>query len=249
MRRRSRISLTIAVVVVTIVLSGLAVTARSATADGSSHHAHRVRRDPVLLVHGFDGSAKSWRTMEARLRAAGYRVDQIDAISYDSEASTVSAAHVIARAVDELQARTGAARVDLVSHSLGAIASRYYVEQLGGDAHVDAWVSLAGVNDGTVWAYGCILLASCRDMVPGSSVLDTLARDFRADGAVRFATWWSPCDPVIVPSGAATIPGAQNTETACLGHSDLKSDATVFGQVARFVGQRHRPITGQAVAR
>ncbi|HEX5586807.1 MAG TPA: alpha/beta fold hydrolase [Acidimicrobiia bacterium] len=207
-----------------------------------------MRRDPVLLVHGFDGSSKSWRTMEARLRAAGYRADQIDAISYDSEASSVSAAHVIARAVARLEARTGAARVDVVSHSLGAIASRYYVEQLGGDAHVDAWVSLAGVNDGTLWAYGCYLLASCRDMAPGSSVLDTLARDFRPDGSVRFATWWSPCDPMIVPSSAATIPGAQNTETACLGHSDLKTDPTVFGQVARFVGQRHRPVLGRRAA-
>ncbi|MET0627578.1 MAG: hypothetical protein ABW033_03870, partial [Acidimicrobiia bacterium] len=88
----------------------------------------------------------------------------------------------------------------------------------------------------------------CRDMVPGSNVLDTLARDFNADGAVRFATWWSPCDPMIIPSGAATIPGARNTETACLGHSDLKTDATVFGQVARFVGQRHRTLTGRSAS-
>lgn len=245
MRQRSKLSLAAAFVVVAIGLSGLVVAVGSASPDRSSR---RVGRDPVLLVHGFHGSSKSWGTMASRLRAAGYRNDQIDAISYDSEASAVSAAHAIARAVDKLQARTGSARVDVVSHSLGAIASRYYVEQLGGDAHVDAWVSLAGVNDGTVWAYGCILLASCRDMVPGSGVLDTLARDFRPDGAVRFATWWSPCDPVIVPSGAATIPGARNTETACLGHSDLKTDATVFGQVARFVGQRHRPITERSAA-
>lgn len=245
MWRRSIFSLTAAIVVVAVASSGLFASGGSATADGSSPH---VRRDPVLLVHGFDGSAKSWGTMESRLRTAGYRRDQIDAISYDSEASTVSAAHVIARAVDDLRARTGAARVDVVSHSLGAIASRYYVEQLGGDAHVDAWVSLGGVNDGTVVAYGCILLASCRDMVPGSNVLDTLARDFNADGAVRFATWWSPCDPMIIPSGAATIPGARNTETACLGHSDLKTDATVFGQVARFVGQRHRTLTGRSAS-
>jgi triacylglycerol lipase len=245
MWRRSILSLTAAIVVAAIASSGLLASGGSAAADGAPR---RVRRDPVLLVHGFNGSAKSWGTMESRLHTAGYRRDQIDAISYDTEASTVSAAHVIARAVDDLRKRTGAVRVDLVSHSLGAIASRYYVEQLGGDEHVDAWVSLAGVNDGTVLAYGCILLESCRDMVPGSSVLDTLARDFHADDTVRFATWWSPCDPMIVPSGAAMIPGARNTETACLGHSDLKTDARVFGQVARFVGQRHRPLTSRSAS-
>jgi triacylglycerol lipase len=125
---------------------------------------------------------------------------------------------------------------------MGAISTRMYVEQLGGDAHVDAWVSLGGVNTGTVWAYGCAFLPSCREMTPGSAVLDDLARDFRADGAVRFATWWSRCDLAIVPPGAATITGARNTETACLGHSELKNDAGVFGEVLRFVDDAHRRV-------
>ena len=55
---------------------------------------------------------------------------------------------------------------------MGAISSRYWLERLGGAAHVDAWVSLAGVNEGTVWAYGCYVLTPCQEMVPTSSVLD-----------------------------------------------------------------------------
>ena len=200
----------------------------------------RQRRDPVLLVHGFDGSSRSWRVMQARLRDAGYRDDELRAISYDSRGSNVDIADQIRVAVDDLLERTDARRVDVVSHSMGAISSRYYVERLDGADRVDAWVSLGGVNSGTIWAYGCAFLTSCREMVPGSPVLAKLAREFRPDAGVRYATWWSPCDPTIIPPGAATIAGARNTETACIGHSALKTDPTVFGQVLRFVAARHR---------
>ena len=89
-------------------------------------------------------------------------------------------------AADGLRARTGAAHIDVISHSMGAISSRYWVERLGGASHVDAWVSLAGVNEGTVWAYGCYVLAPCREMVPTSSVLDRLNDHFTSSGSTRY---------------------------------------------------------------
>jgi triacylglycerol lipase len=196
------------------------------------------RHDPVLLVHGFNGSGASWHVMVASLEHAGYRTDEIDAMSYDSHESNVDVARRIAREVDALRARTGAARIDVVSHSMGAISSRYYVEHLGGSAHVDAWVSLAGVNEGTIWAYGCYVLAPCREMVPTSSLLDRLNADLRVGGSTRYATWWSPCDEAVVPATNAELHGARNTETACLGHSELKADPTVLSQVERFLQER-----------
>jgi triacylglycerol esterase/lipase EstA (alpha/beta hydrolase family) len=197
-----------------------------------------VKHDPVLLVHGFHGSSASWLAMTAYLRAHGYRAEELDAMSYDSDASNVATAHRIAREVAALRARTGASRVDVVSHSMGAISSRYYLERLGGAAHVDAWVSLAGVNEGTVWAYGCYALASCREMVPTSSMLQRLNATFRPTGPTRWGAWWSPCDEAIVPRANAALAGAQNIETACLGHSELTTDPTVLAQVGHFLGVR-----------
>jgi triacylglycerol lipase len=195
------------------------------------------RPDPVLLVHCFNGSATAWGAMTSYLRAHGYRPSEIDAIDYDSEASNVDTARRIAREAAALRARTGASRIDVVSHSMGAISSRYWVEHLGGAAHVDAWVSLAGVNEGTVWAYGCYLLTPCREMVPTSSVLHGLNDGFRPTSIPRYGAWWSPCDDAIVPRANAELGGAHNVETACLGHSALKSDPIVLGQVARFLTQ------------
>src|SRR5262245_2891041 len=198
-----------------------------------------VRRDPVLLVHGFNGSGASWHTLKERLRTAGYRDREIAAISYDSRESNVEVAHEISVAVDALLARTDARTVDIISHSMGSISARYYVERLGGHAKVDAFVSLAGANRGTIWAIGCAVLVSCREMIPGSTLIDGFAPDVTVDLPTRFAAWWSPCDPAIVPHANAELVGARNTETGCIGHSDLKTDPQVLRQVLDFINQRH----------
>lgn len=193
-------------------------------------------RDPVLLVHGFNGSGANWTALVGALERAGWRADEIDAMSYDSSESNKQIAHEIADEVAVLKARTGAARVDLVSHSMGAISTRWYLERLGGTASVDAWVSLAGVNRGTVWAYGCYVLTPCKEMTPSSALLDELAARFPPPGTTRYAAWWSPCDEAIVPQSNAKLPGARNTETSCLGHSALRSDPGVLAQVVAWLG-------------
>ena len=196
---------------------------------------HAARPDPVLLVHGFRGSSSGWHALEASLHAQGYRDTEIDAIDYDDDASNVDVARLIAREADALRARTGARRIDVVTHSMGAISSGYWLAELGGAAHVDAWVSLAGVNEGTVWAYGCYVLTPCQEMVPTSSMLDGLGDGFRAVGATRYGAWWSPCDDAIVPRTNAELPGAHNVETACLGHTEMRTDPQVLAQVVRFL--------------
>ena len=60
-------------------------------------------------------------------------------------------------------------------------------------------------------------------------------------GPTRYGAWWSPCDEAIVPRGNAELAGAHNVETACLGHSELKTDPTVLAQVGDFLDPRpHR---------
>jgi triacylglycerol lipase len=212
------------------VLLGAAPVPRARTRSAS------VERVPVLLVHGFNGSGANWTALVQALEHAGWQADEIDAMNYDSTKSNKAIAQQIADEVAALKARTGASRVDVVSHSMGAISTRWYLEHLGGTASVAAWASLAGVNEGTVWAYGCYLLTPCKEMTPSSTVLDDLARHLDTSGATRYATWWSPCDEAVVPQSNAKLPGARNTETACLGHSAVKSDPTVLGQVVDWLG-------------
>ena len=190
--------------------------------------------DPILFVHGWNSSGSIWSTMIGRFSADGYHADRLHSWSYDTSQSNKTTAAQLATKVDEIRAATGAAKVDVISHSMGGLSSRWFVKFLGGDAEVDEWVSLGGPNHGTDTANFC-WQTSCTEMRVGSTFLRDLNAGDESPGAVRYGTWWSPCDSVINPDSSVAVSGATNTQTACLGHSDLYNDATVYAQVKAFV--------------
>ncbi len=191
--------------------------------------------DPILFVHGWNSSASTWDTMVSRFAADGWTSAELNRWSYNTSQSNAITAQEIATRVDQIRSATGAAKVDIISHSMGGLSSRYYTKNLGGDAKVDEWVSLGGPNHGTKTAYGCYGFASCREMVPGSTFLTELNAGDETPGEVRYGTWWSPCDEVIIPQESTILSGAQNTRTACIEHIQLSQDSRVYGQVRDFV--------------
>jgi triacylglycerol lipase len=192
-------------------------------------------RDPILFVHGWNSSGSVWSTMVGRFQADGYTADELHVWSYNTSQSNKTTAQEIAQRVDQIRASTGAAEVDVIAHSMGSLSSRWYIKFVGGVDSVDAWVSLGGPNHGTDTAYFCFSSA-CSEMRIGSSFLQELNAGDESPGDVRYATWWSPCDTVINPDSSVAVEGATNTQTACIGHSDLHQDATVYGQVRDFIG-------------
>lgn len=215
-------------VAVALVVAGLAASGTPASAQTAP--------DPIVFVHGWNSSASTWNTMIDRFVAAGYPRDRMLAFTYNSNQSNATIANQVRDAVATLRSRTGAARVDIVTHSMGGLSSRYYLKNLGGTAVVDEWVSLGGPNHGTSTAYLCYLFsAGCRDMIPGSSFLNNLNAVDETPGAVRYGTFWSSCDEVINPDSSTLLSGATNTGVGCLGHSALLSNSGVFAQVRTFV--------------
>jgi triacylglycerol lipase len=190
--------------------------------------------DPVLFVHGWNSSSSTWNTMVARFAADGWTAAELNNWSYNTSQSNAVTAEEIRTKVDGILAATGAAKVDVVTHSMGGLSSRYYVKNLGGDTKVDEWVSLGGPNHGTDTANFCFSTA-CSEMRVGSSFLTALNSGDETPGAVGYRTWWSPCDEIINPDSSVSLSGATNTRTACISHSALHEDATVYAQVRDFV--------------
>jgi triacylglycerol lipase len=190
--------------------------------------------DPILFVHGWNSSSTTWTTMVNRFAADGWTSAQLNNWSYNTSQSNATTAQQIKTKVDEIVAATGAAKVDVITHSMGGLSSRYYVKNLGGDVRVDEWVSLGGPNHGTDTANFCFSTA-CSEMRIGSSFLAALNSGDETPGAVNYRTWWSACDTVINPDSSVSLSGATNTKTACLSHSDLHQDATVYAQVRDYV--------------
>jgi triacylglycerol lipase len=187
--------------------------------------------DPILFVHGWNSSSSAWTTMVNRFAADGWTAAELNNWSYNTSQSNATTAGQVQTKVNQILAATGAAKVDLISHSMGGLSTRYYVKNLGGGAKVDEWVSLGGPNHGTDTANFCFSTA-CSEMRIGSTFLKNLnAGDETPGTTVNWLTWWSPCDEVINPDSSVALSGATNRQTACLSHSALHEDATVYAQV------------------
>jgi triacylglycerol lipase len=218
-----------------LAIAALATAAITVWASGEAPAA-AATHDPILFVHGWNSSASTWNTMIGRFKSAGYTDNELMAITYNSNTSNRTIAGQVATAVSDLRARTGAAKVDIIAHSMGSLSTRSYLKERGGTAYVDDWVSLAGPNHGTNTAYACYLFSrGCRDMIPGSDLLNALNAGDETPGSTNYGTFWSNSDDVINPDNSVLLSGATNTFAGSIEHSDFLSRADVFTMVAAFV--------------
>jgi triacylglycerol esterase/lipase EstA (alpha/beta hydrolase family) len=202
----------------------------------SAPPAHAATRDPVVFVHGISSSSSSWTDWVANFKADGYTAAELDAWSYSWSQSNATTARQLATEIQNVRARTGASKVDVVVHSMGALSSRYYLKNLGGTAYVDDFVSVAGTNHGTSVASLCgWLYTSCTEMRTGSSFLTALNSGDETPGGVAYASYWSNCDEAINPDSSALLSGATNVGVGCVSHTDMNNDHGIYEQVRDFI--------------
>jgi triacylglycerol lipase len=198
--------------------------------------ASSLAKDPILFVHGWSESSSLWKTMIANFEKDGYAKSELSAYSYNTSTSNKTLAETEVKSrVEALKKATGAAKVDIIAHSMGSLNTRWYVKFVsGGEANVDDWVSLGGPNHGTSTANFCFS-AACVEMRVGSTFLSELNAGDETPGTVSYGTWWSPCDEIINPDESVILSGATNTKTACMSHTALTTDKTVYEQVREFI--------------
>jgi triacylglycerol lipase len=119
--------------------------------------------NPVVLVHGTAGSQQTnWISMVPTLKNAGYCVF---ALTYGELSPVWPASRIgglgpkdvsaweLKLFVDDVLAKTGAEKVDVVGHSQGTQIPTYWAKYYGGAADIDRYVSLApywqGSDDGS----------------------------------------------------------------------------------------------------
>ncbi|MGW7167651.1 esterase/lipase family protein [Streptomyces sp. NPDC054884] len=227
MQRRKRRIATVLSAAATSLLLSLSLSAPTA---------HAATRDPIVFVHGINSSSSSWDDWVGYFEADGYSAAELDAWTYSWSQSNATTAAQLATEIKNVRARTGASKVDVVVHSMGALSARYYLKNLGGTAYVDDFVSVAGTNHGTSVAALCSwLYRSCAEMVPGSSFVTALNSGDETPGSVNYATYWSNCDAAVDPDSSALLSGATNVGVGCISHDDMNNDHGVYAQVRAFV--------------
>lgn len=158
--------------------------------------AHRGDAEPpVLLVPGFFGPRLMMLPLAAFLRLHGRRVRIVRV--FPAFGGVVAIAERIAEAIAALRAETGADQVDVVTHSMGGLAGRYYMIRLGGRPFVRRFVTVATPHKGTAWA-SVPLNRSMEDMRPGNPFLEELAACDTIEG-VRCTNIRAGWDQIVWP--------------------------------------------------
>lgn len=216
-------------------LALLAVAAAATTGLMAAPGASAAASEPIVFVHGYTGAAWNWDTMKSKFKADGWTDAQLTAKTYSSSKSNKEVAKDVAAEIDRVLAATGASKVDVITHSMGGLSSRWFLKFMSGTGKVDDWVSMAGPNHGSTNAAWCTGTVPCGEMTPGSAFLTELNAGDETPGAVNYGTWYSPCDTTATPPETTALSGAKNTKTACISHTDFLFNTTVYTQVRDFV--------------
>jgi pimeloyl-ACP methyl ester carboxylesterase len=195
---------------------------------GSAHYAaERNAHCPVLLVHGYAGTASVWGPLRSALAGAGFGlIVSLDYNSFAVDPAAVSAE--LTRQALRAAAATGAPRVHLIGHSLGGLIVRSALAaspelsfRTGGAVTIASphrGISLARIAPGQC----------ARIMHPGHHCTRPEAG---APGPVRWLAYYSDGDRVVPPASARLDdPGyrAVNVPIPGCGHLTICRDARLI---------------------
>ena len=188
-------------------------------------------RTPILLVHGYLCNRGLWWWLRRRLRAGRFAVATINL-----EPPLAGLDHLAARLgtrIDALLAETGAEKVMLVTHSMGGLAARAYLQQHG-SARVAGLVTLAAPHHGTkVARLGCG--RNAREMRLESEWLRRL--NAGPSPPIPVASVWSRDDEIVTPPDTSRLAGARETIVTGLGHLAMVFSPTVLARLVAELPQ------------
>jgi len=235
---------------------------------------HPLQHRPVLFVHGNTRDASDWdesgKSVKQRFLDAGYSMQELWAVSYNghstkdlsppSQCVTDAQMNVpdVADFVEAVVEYTGAAKVDIIAHSLGVVLARQMMtERPQLSRRVERFVAIAGPNHGTtvcrrawlIWLIGWNDFMGCDEVAPGSVWLRSLNGAFgdrETRGPTRYMTIYDGTGTdrfylswlFFLPVGDQDSPalqGAENHKLPGLTHDELRLHPTATSLYLEFV--------------
>lgn len=186
----------------------------------------------VLLVPGFGGATGTLEVLAQALREAG-RTATVVPVPGDGTGDLADSV----TALDAAAVLVGPGPVDVVGYSAGGVVARLWARDDGSKAR--RVVTLGAPHHGTtIAAFGAALAptscpAACRQLVPGSPLLDALNEGDETPEGPQWLSLWTTQDQVVTPPESARLEGAVNLalQDLCPGisvdHGRLPVDPTV----------------------
>jgi triacylglycerol esterase/lipase EstA (alpha/beta hydrolase family) len=195
---------------------------------------------PVLLLHGYGCNSGYWAHLVPLLDAARISHATVDLEPVTGDIDGYVA--LVEQAVQDLCARTGAAKVAIVAHSMGGLVARAWMRRHG-TARVARVITLGTPHHGTSLAsfgVGTNAAQMRRARVEGQSPESAWLRELAAgeSEATRalITSIYTHHDNIISPQTSSVLPGARNIEFGGIGHVALGGNPLILAQVMRELG-------------
>ena len=161
---------------------------------------------PVILVHGIYCSGQTMTRLAQYLRAQGR---EVYTPSLKPSGGTVPLEVLAQQLAEYADKELGHRKFDLVAFSMGGLISRYYLQRLGGLDRVPHFITMATPHNGTKTAYA-LWQPGVLQMRPGSTFLRDLDSDADRLRTIKFTSFYTPLDLIIVPPRSSEMPQANN---------------------------------------
>ena len=161
----------------------------------------------IVLVHGIFDSGQIFKRMQSAFEARGIHCLAPSLKPRDGHTGLDRLAEHLKLQID---AEFGPVEpLTIVGFSMGAIVSRYYIQELGGRDRVKQYFSIAGPHQGSIWSY-FYPGRGAGHMRPGSDFLNNLNRSTEEFDGMECHAYWTPFDLMIIPQRSAILPFAEN---------------------------------------
>jgi pimeloyl-ACP methyl ester carboxylesterase len=181
-------------------------------------------QNPVLFVHGIEGSGSQFESQKMRFMSNGYPEAWIDAVDYNSTRAVGDKSEVDAQIdakIAALKQKTGKSKVDVIAHSLGTSVMYDYLTN-GSDAaqrranvghyvNVDGQQSNPGVPTLAVWAGrgtpGRKMDGATNVTIPNQTHVQTCTSAQSFVEYFKFLTGRAPAHDIVPQKGAIDLGG------------------------------------------
>ena len=188
----------------------------------------RVKR--VVLVHGFLETGSAFKTLKKRLEKRGFECYVPRLKPSDGRGGLEN---VAARLKQDIDTKFGPKEpINVVAFSMGGIVSRQYLQQLGGAARCENFVTISSPHHGTkaAWLYPT---RGVEEMRPGSPFLESLKNSQDRLGKIPVTSYRTPMDLIILPPESSVWDRAENLEFPVLMHPLMLTSEPVMSDIER----------------
>ena len=179
----------------------------------------------VVVLHGLFATAGALRPLRHEIETSTGR--RTASFSYEPGCDLPT---LVERLRSLLKPLPPTCPIDLVGHSMGGIAARYYVQVGPGDRRVRRTISIASPFHGSNLAR-YVPSFFCRDLIPGSPSLRRLLQDHAHAAHVPHTSIASTHDQLVWPWRAALYPYGKHVIVASRAHNTLLFDPLVARHV------------------